>query len=301
VTCAGSTPDWEQHYWYWPNAGYSGVTVSIDVTSSTYHSDPFHFEFFEKKNGRAQKLSDVWIPNDLRFFLNFTSDRAAVDRVQRGMDASSIVLPGYMAFRYCEDVLRRNGIDPSSRISLLDWGCGVGRVTAHFLRGWPRADVHGIDIDLENVRWCEANLARGHFAAAPLWPPTHYRDGAFDAVVGISVMTHLAANAQAAWLAELARIVRPGGLALLTFSGTSGSAAGSRWCSQEWWDAWKARGFDDETRDPALAGHIDDDDYYRQTSQSAEYVRSHWSKDFEIVDIVQAAFGNQDLAVLRRR
>jgi SAM-dependent methyltransferase len=211
------------------------------------------------------------------------------------------VLPGYTAFRYFDALFRRYGIDPETNVSLLDWGCGVGRLAAHFLRGWPKASVYGTDIDAGNVEWCRSTFAGGRFDVAPLWPPTSYRTGQFDALFGVSVMTHLTEPAQAAWLAELARIVRPGGIALVTFSGTAGTSYGSRWRSQAWWDAWQDRGFDAETRDAVLDGYIEDGDYYRQTSQTVANVEATWSVDFEIVEIVCAAFGNQDLAVLRRR
>ena len=61
------------------------------------------------------------------------------------------------------------------------------------------------------------------------------------------------------------------------------------------------QGIDAETRDPVLDGYIGEADYYRQTSQTAEHVAATWTGPFELLEIVPAAFGNQDLAVLRRR
>ena len=45
-------------------------------------------------------------------------------------------------------------------------------------------------------------------------PPTKFEDGAFDAILAISVFTHLDQDLQNAWLAELKRIARPGGIVL---------------------------------------------------------------------------------------
>ena len=293
-------PGWPGYFWYWPNAGLSYFLLTIDLVASDFGADPFHLEFVETRDNRTRKLSDLWLPNDLRSFLGFTKDVTLIDRVQWGFDAYGIVLPGYSTFRYLEAEFRRYGIDPEANPSVLDWGCGVGRLTAHFIRQWPHARIFGTDVDAANVAWCESSLGAG-FTICPLWPPTAYDDASFDGAFGVSVMTHLTAEAQTAWLRELARVLRPGGIALLTFGGVSGTANGSRWRSAEWWDQWRRTGFDAESRDPILTGSIADDDYYRQSNQTIENVRETWSEHFEIVEIVEAAFGNQDMAVMRRR
>jgi len=220
---------WEDVYWYWPNAANSNLLVTIDLLASAFDSDPFHCEFVETRHGETHKLSDLWLPNDLRSFMTFTSDTAKIDRVQKGVDAHSIVLPGYSQFRYLESQFARFGIRSGPGVGLLDWGCGVGRLTAHFIANWPRATVCGTDIDSANVHWCAASFGEDRFSVAPLWPRTKYAGESFDGVFGVSVMTHLTAEAQAAWLAELARILKPGGIALLTFAGSAGKAYGSRW------------------------------------------------------------------------
>ncbi len=295
------SPGWDDYYWYWPNAAGSNLTITIDLLASRFDADPFHFAFVETKDGETKKLSDIWLPGDLHSFLSLTSDVAKIERVQRGQDAHSIVLPGYSHFRYLESQFARFGIVDAPGVSILDWGCGVGRLSAHFVRQWRRARTFGTDIDADNVRWCAATLGEDRFAVAPLWPPASYPDETFDGVFGVSVMTHLTADAQAAWLGELARILKPGGIALLTFAGPAGTAAGSLWRSAAWWKAYSTSGFDAEIRDAALEGFIADSDYYRQTNQTHANVTATWSRHFEVLETIEAAFGNQDLAILRKR
>ena len=103
--------------------------------------------------------------------------------------------------------------------SILDWGCGPGRVTRHLPTVFPGADVHGADYNPAYVRWCAANLPTATFRPCGLLPPLPYGDDAFDLVISISIFTHLSAAAHEAWVAELARVLRPGGVAFVTTMG----------------------------------------------------------------------------------
>jgi SAM-dependent methyltransferase len=50
-------------------------------------------------------------------------------------------------------------------------------------------------------------------------PPLPYPAAAFDAVYAVSVFTHFVAGEQASWAAELARVTKAGGLALISTMG----------------------------------------------------------------------------------
>lgn len=101
--------------------------------------------------------------------------------------------------------------DPS--VTVLDFGCGCGRTSRH----WPRP-IHGSDVQAELVEWCQQHLP-GTYAVNDPEPPTDYPDSLFDVVYAVSVFTHLTEERQHRWLVELARIIRPGGLLLLTTHG----------------------------------------------------------------------------------
>jgi SAM-dependent methyltransferase len=103
---------------------------------------------------------------------------------------------------------------------LLDFGCGCGRVTRHWA-GLNRPEIHGSDYNRRLVRWCAANLRFGRFSVNRLAPPLPHPDEFFNAVYGISVVTHMPETLQRDWIAELARVLSPGGLLLLTTHGAS--------------------------------------------------------------------------------
>ncbi len=98
--------------------------------------------------------------------------------------------------------------------ALLDFGCGCGR-TARFFRDWP-AELHGCDYNSELVDWCQANLPFMDVRQNRLEPPLPYDAGRFEAVYALSVWTHLRGPSQQAWMAEMHRVIKPGGLLLFT-------------------------------------------------------------------------------------
>ena len=183
---------------------------------------------------------------------------------------------------------------------IMDWGCGHGRVTRHFIREWPLATIIGMDINAENAEWASRNLSAGRFITSPLLPPSPLTDACLDAVFSISVMTHLPLDVQLAWLTELARVVRPGGIVLMSFGGPGAVAWSSVWNGSEYFEQWRTEGIHADRVDEALDGKINDATYYRNSAQTHDHVRKHWIEHFTILDILPEAIGNLDFAVLRR-
>jgi cyclopropane fatty-acyl-phospholipid synthase-like methyltransferase len=210
-------------------------------------------------------------------------------------------ITGYQAYKTFEDLLIENHVFPINGTSILDWGCGFGRVLRHFLDHWKEAEIWGADIDAENVLWAAKSFQRAKFQLLQLMPPSLLPSNKFDAIYGLSVMTHLTHEAQEAWIKELARCLKPNGLALLTFGGQTVAAYTSMHRSPQWWETWLIKGFDDHLHDPSLDKQINDQSYYRQTLQAEKYVKDNWSKEFNIVKIIRDAFGNLDVAILRKK
>ena len=80
------------------------------------------------------------------------------------------------------------------------------------------SELHGTDTDAEAIAWCRDHLPARFGVNAEL-PPLDYEDSSFDLIYAISVFTHLTEELGLAWAQELARVLRPGGYALLTTLG----------------------------------------------------------------------------------
>jgi SAM-dependent methyltransferase len=213
------------------------------------------------------------------------------DQTRFGMGGASIV---QRVGRHLRDM----GHDWNAFHSILDWGCGAGRITRYLLTE-TGATVHGADIDADNIAWCRANLAPGLFHVVPLVPPTDIADGAYDLVIGTSVLTHLTEEMQFAWLAELQRITRPGALLFLSVSGPVQFAYMG--IPAAVFAAKEKAGFVDARRDGALDGQIENAEYYRTVWHSRPYIRDVWGRYFDVLAFVDGIAALQDFVVLRRR
>ena len=108
----------------------------------------------------------------------------------------------------------------SEKVSILDWGCGPGRVVRHMpnLLG-TQSTVSGTDYNAKSIEWCKENLENIEFNLNTLEPSLPYPDGTFDFIYGISIFTHLSEEMHYKWTAELVRVLKKGGLLFVTTQG----------------------------------------------------------------------------------
>lgn len=191
--------------------------------------------------------------------------------------------------------LAEAGVDPDRFADVLDFGCGCGRTLLWMARdASSRQRWHGTDIDSEAIAWCRAQLDFARFAVNPPLPPLDAPDDSYDFIYAISVFTHLDADRQDAWLAELRRVIRPGGVALLTVHGES--------CAEDLPDeqrqALRRDGFV-FARTGSTRGLFPD--WYQSAYQTPEDVRARFGRCFRVLaHIPRGINGHQDAVVLRR-
>lgn len=117
------------------------------------------------------------------------------------------------------ETLERVGPRPTRRLRVLDFGCGCGR-QLRFLAGLDhRLEVHGVDVNPDLVAWCSGHLEGIEVVLGEPTPPLPHPDGFFDFVYSLSVFTHLGEAGTRTWLEEMARVIAPGGVILLTIHG----------------------------------------------------------------------------------
>jgi SAM-dependent methyltransferase len=198
--------------------------------------------------------------------------------------------------------------------SVLDFGCGPGRVLSHVRALVPDARrLVGVDVDPEAIAWAQAHSRRLTFAPSNARPPLPFGDAEFSLVYSISVLSHLDEAAQDAWLAELARVLVPGGVALLSIHGVSAheafrsGAVQTAWCDPRVFAASGPLGAGEIRAVPYRRSRWSRGDLpgvgegYGLAFHGERYIREHWSRFLDVSAILPRAIsGWQDLVVAHR-
>ncbi|WP_461210461.1 class I SAM-dependent methyltransferase [Desulfocurvus sp. DL9XJH121] len=136
--------------------------------------------------------------------------------------------------RMCALFKEKFGLRPEHKV--LDVGCGAGRVavglTDHLV---PPGEYHGFDTFPFGIEWCNERIAprypHFHFSVSDVYNNLYnpfaktkareyvfpFEDGYFDLVVLKSVFTHMYPDDMMHYTGEIARVLRPGGGAVITF------------------------------------------------------------------------------------
>jgi SAM-dependent methyltransferase len=193
---------------------------------------------------------------------------------------------------------------------LLDFGVGAGRL-ARMFKGF-QGRYAGADIDADNVAWIAGNLPWVQSVKTEPGRTLPFADADFDAVVGISVFTHMNERDQFFYLDELRRVTRAGAMLFLTVSGTrvleraeTDSIIATMLALPEGGLATARAAFD---AGPGFCflrqhRHFTSRRYeYGATFISEVYIARNWARFFELQDVVRGAIHDfQDIVVLRRR
>lgn len=294
-------PDIGELFWFRPGAEYSGFVCRTRVDDRSGWDRGFAtIEFADRRTLApfAPHRSFHLIDPDADALPLPAAERRV--RVHGNEDANSFRAQGASAFVKLERALEKYaGRSFDDFPTVLDWGCGCGRVSRYF-SARPNVSLHGIDIDASNVAWCQENLSFATFTACSVDPPTPLPDESFDLIFGISVMTHLDEQDRVAWLAELARLARPGSYALLTTQGPSALCRSNADAGRV--AKWRQVGMIDVGVSMAASALSPEPERYIDCFLTPEYIRDRWSEAFEVVELLEGYIGNaQDLVVLRRR
>lgn len=194
--------------------------------------------------------------------------------------------------------------------NILDFGCGCARLGRMFLG--HRNEIVGCDIDGRHVDWINSNLS--HMRAVKTEPNENlpFDDNSFDAVISISVFSHITEASQRLYLKELARVTRSGAYLFLSTHGEwafSRVDNGGPMLKVIGIPSDQLSGVSDRMRDGRYSfirqgsGHPTEREYdYGITFIPSNYIRSVWSEYFEIVNVASGAIHDwQDIVVCRKR
>jgi SAM-dependent methyltransferase len=261
------------------------------ILKCKYDGQPEPFDFQRCWYFKDPRTQGIFPDSDRRF------------RVIGSNDESMFAMGGFTDFKRIEALLKIKFKKSYKDFdSILDWGCGCGRVSRYFV-DIPEINFTGADVDLDNISWCNEHLHAGSFFHVPLHPPTSFGDNTFDLIYGISVFTHLSKDVQFSWLKELNRITRRGGIILVSIHGQT-TFDYAQLDDVSYFNILRRieeEGFVVTSKNDQIDNVIDDKNYYVNVTHSWNYIRREWTKYFEIVDIVPGMIFTHDVVILKKR
>jgi SAM-dependent methyltransferase len=117
-------------------------------------------------------------------------------------------------------LLRRHGAPFESHRTILDFGCGSGRILRWNAALTGLCEIWGCDYNPVLVDWCRQHMSElARFEVNGADPPLPFEDSKFSLVYSYSVFTHFSPERQEPWFAEMARVLQPGGMLAVTVHG----------------------------------------------------------------------------------
>lgn len=235
-----------------------------------------------------------------------------IDRVTGGVrqehaeeDRQVFDTTGRQSVRDIEAALRGIGRELTGFDKILDFGCGCGRVMRWMAPLADAVELHGCDIDDLAIGWAQCELPFATFVRNEADPPLPYADGYFDLVMNHSVFTHLDGMRQDAWLSELRRVTRPGGIVLLSVHGPTAFRHTEQQMRTAGQDPGLCRAILEREGILFIAEdtHVGSSfpDFYHTTFHAPWYVLEHWTQWFDMrAYLARADLGFQDIVVLER-
>ena len=99
---------------------------------------------------------------------------------------------------------------------ILDFGVGWGRIARVFARDVKFGNIYGVDTMPLMIEVCRTTSVPASVSLIEPLGQLPYRDQFFDIVYAYSVFTHLPETVADHWLKEIRRVMRPGGMIVMT-------------------------------------------------------------------------------------
>jgi len=136
-----------------------------------------------------------------------------------GDKGDAVMSDGFASYRLFRNLYERHATPIVHCGNILDFGCGWGRIIRFFLKDVKPSRLLGVDPVEEMVALCKQQNRWCGFERIPFVPPSQLKGSTFDLIYSFSVFSHLSEEMHKKVLAELTRLLKPGGLLVVTTRG----------------------------------------------------------------------------------
>lgn len=267
------------------------------LPSAREHSD---------RSTRVFKVSDIDLDHDLDWYLERDVAPLPQTRDREGYHGDrhfEYWLSGLAQHQEIVSVAQRYGV---GRGTFVDLGSASGRLIRHMAAYGTFDALWAFDINWRHVAWMQrylpTNIMVANTSSVPHLP---VEDNSVDCVAAMSVFTHIE-SFESAWLAELRRILKPGGVALLTVVG--------EWQIENMKPAWPmysaltrhpewSESMADRVREHGklVLRHTANKSYSSNVLYSRDYIARNWGRLFDVLEHTPPTNAYQDRVIVRKR
>ena len=242
----------------------------------------------------------------------------AKQREWTGASGDSTLGEAFLAYKLFKKIAQYNLGNGTGLKTVLDFGCGWGRILRFFLKDLDPSNLWGIDCMPAAIDICKQTNKWNNFALTDPLPPTSFANDTFDLIYCFSVFSHLAEEVHQEWLVEFSRILRSGGLLVATtwdrdFILKCAEQRKRPESEKASFENEMAEAFPDTAR--ALSDYENgnylftpcggtpalDNSFFGQACIPKGYVLNHWTKHFSFVDfIVDRNICTQNVIVVKK-
>ena len=122
----------------------------------------------------------------------------------------------YRRIKYYASIV---GVALGKETTICDFACGWGRITRFFLKDTIDRNIYGLDVLEDAINICRDTIKGPVFDVVPRVPPYPYKNQKFDIIVVFSLFSHLSEPTARHIIQEFHRMLKPGGLVVLTSRG----------------------------------------------------------------------------------
>jgi 2-polyprenyl-3-methyl-5-hydroxy-6-metoxy-1,4-benzoquinol methylase len=133
-----------------------------------------------------------------------------------GLTGDATLADGFRIYTMIRQQAEKYRGDIRNYQHILDFGCGWGRILRFFLRDLPPTAIEGIDCMEQAIQVCRATNRWCRFTKIAPTPPTDLPHAQSDLIYAYSVFSHLSEEYHWLWLKEFHRLLKPGGLLVIT-------------------------------------------------------------------------------------
>jgi SAM-dependent methyltransferase len=195
-----------------------GITSLMRYALAKLHRREFRILDSEEDSEGSEELQ----LRNLQVLEKGAPDRFPIPRlklvklVTGSTDLDFFLRSGKLGVENLNSILCKNGLDLSRFESILDFGCGCGRIVRHIT---TTGKLYGCDYNQEAITWAKNHLPIAQFCVNGLQPPTAYSDNKFDLIFAFSILTHMPEELGKLWMIEFRRLLRPRGFLILSLHG----------------------------------------------------------------------------------